>query len=276
MSIFVRFTETLTRLRRAPVQLASTLLWNSYFLAPWLKNVPCPGFNCYSCPLAITACPIGTLQHFIIIRRVPLYLLGVLGIIGTLFGRTVCGWACPFGFLQDLLYKVPLPKWHLSNRWASGRYVIFALLVVLIPFIALEPWFCKLCPAGALEAGLPMIFLQSDLRELTGLLFAVKMVILALFLGWMMVTTRPFCRFVCPLGTIYGPFNRVSGMRLHFEESRCQHCDLCRQACPTGLYPPTEIDTAGCIRCMECLKACPHGALQSCPSKMTLVKKVRA
>lgn len=275
MPFFARFTDALARLRRAPTQLASTLLWNSYFLAPWLKNVPCPGFNCYSCPLAITACPIGTLQHFIIIRRVPLYLLGVLGIIGMLFGRTACGWTCPFGFLQDLLYKVPLPKWRISNRWAPARYVVLALLVVIIPFITLEPWFCKLCPAGALEAGLPMIALQADLRELIGLLFAAKMVILALFLLWMMVTSRPFCRFVCPLGTMYGPFNRVSGMRLHFEESRCQHCELCRQACPTGLYPPAEIDSAGCIRCMECLKACPHGALESCPSGTSCMERTR-
>lgn len=261
MAIFDRFTNWLLGVRRLPVQLGATLLFNSYFLAPWAKSVPCVGFNCYACPAAIVACPIGSLQHFGVIRRVPFYLLGFLGLVGLAVGRLACGWFCPFGMLQELMYRLPLPKWRMSNRLARFRYVIFAVLVVIVPIITYEPWFCKLCPAGALEAGLPLVIFDAEIRALTGILFAVKMVILAAFLLWFMVTTRPFCRFVCPLGSVYAPFNGVSGLRLHFEAERCTGCDACESVCPTALHPPTEIDSEGCIRCLECLKACPSGAL---------------
>jgi ferredoxin-type protein NapH len=265
-NVFARFVNWLAGRPRALVQLGATVVFNSAFLAPWLKAVPCVGFNCYACPAAIFACPIGSLQHFIIIRQVPLYLLGFLGLIGGLAGRLSCGWLCPFGFLQDLLYKIPLPKWRVSNRFARFRYVIFAVLVVAIPFVTLEPWFCKLCPAGALEAGLPLAIIDAEIRALAGVLFAVKMIILAAFLLWMIVTTRPFCRFVCPLGSVYAPFNRISGIRLHLDQAQCRECDICARACPTALYPPTEIDSEGCIRCLECLKVCPHHALGPGPA----------
>ena len=167
--------------RRLPVQLGATILFNSVFLVPWAKSVPCIGFNCYACPAAITACPIGSLQHFGVIRRVPYYLLGFLGLVGILIGRLACGWFCPFGMLQDLMYKIPLPKWKMSNRLARFRYVIFVALVVIAPIVTYEPWFCKLCPAGALEAGLPLVIFDTQIRALAGLLFAIKMVILVGF-----------------------------------------------------------------------------------------------
>jgi polyferredoxin len=262
---FYSLTTWLARVRRWPAQLGATLLFNSYFLAPWLKSVPCVGFNCYACPAAVVACPIGSLQHFGVIRQVPLYLLGFLALIGGLFGRMGCGWVCPFGWLQELLHKIPVPKWRISNRLSWLRYVFLVVLVGIVPIITLEPWFCKLCPAGALEAGLPLVLFNAEIRELAGWLFGAKLVILVAFLGWMMTTSRPFCRFVCPLGAIYSLFNRVSGVRLSFSDGACKRCDICARACPTGLYPPDEIDSAGCIRCLECLKACPHGALAGGP-----------
>ena len=272
MAIFERFTNWLMGLRRQWVQLGATLLFNSYFFAPWTKSIPCIGFNCYACPLATTACPIGSLQHFGIIRRVPFYLLGFLGLVGVLIGRLACGWFCPFGFLQELMYKIPLPKLRMSNRLARFRYVIFALLVVIIPIITYEPWFCKLCPAGALEAGVPLVVIDAEIRALTGLLFGIKMLILAGFLLWFVVTTRPFCRFICPLGSIYTPFNSVSGVKLHFHVDHCLGCDDCAKVCPTELHPPTEIDSEGCIRCLECLKVCPVGALSSSREAVRLEK----
>jgi len=261
MGAFSRFVSRLIGLRRAWVQLGAAVAFNSYFLAPWLKSVPCAGFNCYACPAAVVACPIGSLQHFVILRQAPLYLLGFLALVGGLVGRMACGWICPFGALQDLLHTLRVPKLPMGNRLAPVRYVIFAVLVVALPFILLEPWFCKLCPAGALEAGIPLVALAPDIRSLAGVLFAVKIGILGLFVLWMMATTRPFCRFICHLGTIYYLFNRVSGVQLRFDQGRCRQCDACKDVCPTALFPPTEIDSPGCIRCLKCLQACPSGAL---------------
>ena len=73
------------------------------------KNVCVPGLNCYSCPGAVGACPLGSLQNYLsgMKFRFPYYVLGLLLFFGALLGRAVCGFLCPFGFLQDLLYLIP-------------------------------------------------------------------------------------------------------------------------------------------------------------------------
>ena len=77
-----------------------------------LKHFCVPGLNCYSCPGALGACPIGALQAVLTERhrRFPFFVLGYLAAVGLLAGRFICGWLCLFGLLQELLYKVPTPK----------------------------------------------------------------------------------------------------------------------------------------------------------------------
>jgi polyferredoxin len=252
--------------RRRWVQVASTLLINSYVTQNVTKGIPCPAFNCYACPAASFACPIGTIQHFMGRRRAPLYVMGIVGLVGALIGRGSCGWLCPFGLLQDLMYKMPVPKLRLPNRFNWTRYVFLAVLVVIIPFLVSEPWFCKLCPAGTLEGGIPvLLFEQPSLRVQIGLLFWVKIAILVVFLAWMSVTRRPFCRWACPLGAMWSPFNRASTIRLSVDEASCLECDHCQQMCPMNLKAHEEIDSSVCIRCMTCVEACPVGAISVHP-----------
>jgi len=206
----------LLRIRRRPVQVLSFLVMNSYFTQNVTKGLPCLGFNCYACPAAAFACPIGSLQHFAVIREIPFYVLGVLGLFGALWGRAACGW--------------------------------FA-----IPYFTLEPWFCKLCPQGTLEAGIPQILLHPELRPLIGWLFALKIVILLAFLVWMAVTSRPFCRWVCPLGAIWSPFNPLSAVRIEVDSETCIACDRCQQVCPVNIRIHENADAAECVRCLECV-----------------------
>ncbi|MCD6552738.1 MAG: 4Fe-4S binding protein [Anaerolineae bacterium] len=247
----------LLRIRRRPVQVLSFLVMNSYFTQNVTKGLPCLGFNCYACPAAAFACPIGSLQHFAVIREIPFYVLGVLGLFGALWGRAACGWLCPFGLLQELMYKVPLPKWHLSARLGWLRYAFLVALVFAIPYFTLEPWFCKLCPQGTLEAGIPQILLHPELRPLIGWLFALKIVILLAFLVWMAVTSRPFCRWVCPLGAIWSPFNPLSAVRIEVDSETCIACDRCQQVCPVNIRIHENADAAECVRCLECVRVCP-------------------
>ena len=189
-----RLTLGLLRVRRWYVQLGSLVFFNSFFLQG-LKRLPCPTFNCHACPLANFACPIGAIQYFGTVRQVPLVTVGVLGVVGLLIGRLACGWFCPFGFIQDLLYKIKVRKISLSNRHASWiRYGIMLVLVVIVPIITLELWFCKLCPAGALEAAIPAVLLQPEVRWLIGWRFWGKIVILIAFIVGMAHIKRPFCR----------------------------------------------------------------------------------
>ena len=66
-----------------------------------LKGMCVPGLNCYSCPGAIGACPLGSLQSALLNSKfkTPYYILGLLIIFGALLGRVVCGFLCPFGLL---------------------------------------------------------------------------------------------------------------------------------------------------------------------------------
>ena len=260
-----RLISFLLTAKRRQVQAISFVVMNSYFL-DILKFVPCPGMNCYACPAAIFACPIGTLQHFAIIRQVPLYTLGLLSLIGLAVGRLACGWLCPFGALQELLYRarrrLRWPAWRISERWRWLPYAFLVVLVGIVPLLTYEPWFSKLCPVGTLEAGIPWVLLEGQLRSQVGWLFWVKLLILLAFLAWMLRTKRPFCRFVCPLGAIWSPFNRLSKLSLAVDETACTRCDACRAVCPVDIGIYEDPASARCVRCMECIKACPEGAIR--------------
>ena len=106
--------------KRKLIQLYSALLFNCYLkgyvtgdiFKGVTKNVCTPGLNCYSCPGAVTACPLGAIQNAFYDsgKRAPYYMLGILMLYGVLLGRWICGWLCPFGFVQELLYKIKTPK----------------------------------------------------------------------------------------------------------------------------------------------------------------------
>ena len=177
----------IARFKRSIIQLLAALLYNLNFegfatgtiYQGDTKGVCVPGLNCYSCPGAIGACPIGSLQAALVAsdQRLPLYIIGTILAFGALLGRTVCGWLCPFGFIQDLLDKVPLPKirkgaWSRAFSW--GKYVILFGLVIVAPIVLLNatgigtPAFCAyLCPAGTLEAGIPLVAMNEGERGWT-------------------------------------------------------------------------------------------------------------
>ena len=94
----------------------------------------------------------GTLQNLILKGYLPLAIVGFFVTIGAAVGRAACGWLCPFGFLQDLLGKIRARKLSVSNRLGWLRYVILASTALAAPFFLKSPLFCKLCPAGTLEA----------------------------------------------------------------------------------------------------------------------------
>lgn len=271
--------------RRRWVQIVSTIALNPivpYFFAGKIvqaqsKGVCVPVLNCYSCPAAVGACPIGTLQHsFAALRfristgviQPGLYALGLLGIVGSLIGRFPCGWFCPFGLLQELLHKIPGPKLGIPKILNYLKYAILALTVFILPAVILdavgygETWFCKwICPAGTLEAGLPLVAANADIRSQIGLLFIWKVALLAAFVLWMIVSMRPFCRTVCPLGAFLGLFNKVSLLRLTVDSDRCLGCGSCSRVCPVDLDVPKQPNSPECIRCLKCVKACEVGCL---------------
>lgn len=270
---------------RMYVQACWTLLTNSYasgfingvIYQGKIKSFCVPGLNCYSCPGALGACPMGALQNAIAGRGggVPFYVLGFLVTIGALVGRIVCGWLCPFGLVQDLLHKLPLKKKLRrlpGEMWLRRlKYVVLAVTVVLLPALLKgeygigDPWFCKwICPSGTLLGGLPLMAVNPELRSVVGGLFAWKVFILAAILAASVFIFRPFCRYLCPLGAIYGAMNPVSLCRMWVNRHSCTSCGACQKACGLDIAPYKTPNSPDCIRCGKCIRACPNDALSIC------------
>lgn len=244
------------RLYRLGVQSFSLLLYNANYLFSF-KACPTPGLNCYACPLASLACPIGSLQHFMLLRRIPFFLIGFFLLIGGTIGRMICGWACPIGLLQDLLYRIPVKKWQIRLPYLNYlKYGLLFLLVFLIPYVIREPIFCSLCLAGTLQGGLPLFLTDPGLREMVGVFFAIKGAILLFFLLSFLFIKRTFCRFFCPLGAIYSLFNSYSYLHLSVD-SNCTQCNQCQKNCPMDICVYDDPNQFDCIRCLECT-SCPH------------------
>ncbi len=269
--------------KRHIIQAASTLLHNphlSNFATGRIyqgatKHICVPGLNCYSCPGAAGACPIGSLQAVIGsgAKNISYYVLGTILLFGVLFGRLICGFVCPFGFIQDLLHKIPSLKLKLPGRldrvmrW--GKYIALAAVLIL-PAVLTDaygigtPVFCKyVCPAGTLEGGVALSIANEAVRDALGFLFSWKMSVLVVVIVGSVFLYRPFCKYLCPLGAIYGLLNKFSIYQMQVDKNCCIHCGKCESACKMGVDVTKNINSAECIRCGLCKNVCPAHAIKS-------------
>lgn len=234
-----------------------------------LKYICVPGMNCYSCPGALGSCPIGALQSTLNSReyKISLYVFGLISLFGVIFGRLICGFLCPFGLIQDLFFKIPFAKkirelkGEKYLRWL--RFLILAVFVIILPMFVIDitglgkPWFCKyICPVGTLEGGIPLVLMNKTLRSTIGFLFKWKLAILIAILLFSIIIYRPFCRYICPLGAIYGVFNKISFVRYKIDESKCTKCGMCQKTCKLNIKVYENPNSMDCIRCGECKEAC--------------------
>ncbi|UCC99151.1 MAG: 4Fe-4S binding protein [Phycisphaerales bacterium] len=258
-----------TKLNNLASKLLGGRFWiQASFLLVWLDplglrwHTMCsPVFHCYACPLATFACPIGVIAQFSALHVFPFIAVGLLIAVGALFGSLICGWVCPFGFLQDLAAKAPTPKFDLPKFTGHFRYAMLIVTVLAIPYFFGEghPLFvCRICPAGALEAAVPNVVSQAVAGEQVVWPNAIKLIILGLFLMAIFFMQRPWCRMLCPLGAIFSLFNRVSAFFLRFDADECTQCERCHQLCEYGIEPEKTPNDLRCIRCLECTKCSPE------------------
>ncbi len=246
------------------VQIAFLLVWLDP-LALRMHTMCSPVFHCYACPLATFACPIGVIAQFSALHMFPFIAVGLLLLVGVLLGALICGWICPFGLLQDLAAKVPTPRFKIPLWMGYFRYVVLIGAVLLIPwFFGKEHnlFICSICPAGGLESGVPLMINAASQGDPIPWPNAIKMTIIAVFVIAIFFTIRPWCRVLCPLGAIFGFFNRFSVFSMKLEEQKCTSCGRCRTLCKYGVQPDKSPNSDNCLRCLECTQCAP-GALKT-------------
>ena len=265
---------------RGWIQAGATLLTNIHlpnFLKGGIyqgkgKAVCVPGLNCYSCPAASGACPIGSFQAVVGSSkfRFSYYITGFLILLGVLLGRFICGFLCPFGWFQELLHKIPTRKISTKKLKLLTyiKYVVLLVMVVLLPVLVTndvgmgDPFFCKyLCPQGVLEGAIPLAAVNSGIRAALGALFSWKLGILVVVAVLSVLFYRPFCKWLCPLGAFYALLNKVSLLGMKVDKHKCVSCGKCAKACKMDVDVTKSPDHAECIRCGMCIRACPTNAV---------------
>ncbi|MBF0252452.1 MAG: 4Fe-4S binding protein [Candidatus Omnitrophica bacterium] len=249
-----------------------------------MKSVCVPFLYCHACPTANFACPIGTLQHYSAIRKFPFFLIGHLMIVGLLVGRMACGWLCPFGLFQEVMYKIKSKKIEIPKVFSYMPYAVLIILAILLPYFTTEHWFSKLCPVGTMVAGIPWVAWNpinpttgdpTILPGTVGVLYWSKILLLVGFLYLFVVAKRPFCRYVCPLGLFWSFFNKISIMKLEVSDG-CTKCGICKNKCPEDIKVYEEPNSRDCIRCLDCT-SCEHiNVVFSLPVKEIKVVKKKA
>ena len=112
-------------------QFSFVFLLNPYFFL--FRGFCFPAMNCWACPAAAFGCPVGGIGEFLALGLIPYLAIGLMLIAGALVGRLICGWVCPFGFIQDLFAKIPIKKLPLPRPLSYMKYVILVMAVFLIP-----------------------------------------------------------------------------------------------------------------------------------------------
>ena len=205
-----------------------------------LKQICVPGLNCYSCPGAVASCPLGSLQNTIAAE----------------FNR-IHEWERKRRKYTSLA--------QLSRKATLCKYAVLILLVICLPLIfyikdgIASPYFCKwICPAGTLEAGIPLVVSNEMLRSAAGFLFGWKTLILVITIIWSIAVYRPFCRYICPLGAIYSFFNKIAAVGVAVDTDKCLQCGKCIAVCKMDTL---SVNDRECIRCGECIPECPAKAI---------------
>jgi len=250
----------LGKLRRS-TQLIILILVNIGFVQFLKTGAVCPFFYCYGCPLATFACPIGVFQNYAAVGQFPFYAIGLLGVLALGFGRFWCGWACPFGTVQDLVIWIRRRGDFISlRRYPWPSFLVLAGSIIAA-WLATDALFCKICPAGSLFAAIPHRFASPELSF--GTFFWVHIATLAIALVAFFLIGRFWCRYLCPLGGILGVFNRVGIVNIKLDMTKCNNCKKCVNVCPVKIEEPEDIENSiDCIRCGKCIDTCPTNALR--------------
>ena len=239
-----------------------------------------PFFYCNACPAASSACPLRSMELSVykvfynpnnFSLKLFLYPIIILGGIGILTGRAVCGWACPIGLLQRTtgriarFFKKKIPFFKRIGQHKIERYLRYSKYLLLIVLVFLTSIFIgfvftDICPIGMLTGTFPIMILRPGVYVPSSY-FYPTLVILILFLFLIFLVERGWCRYFCPVGAFLAPFNKISVIHMNVEVNKCKHCNLCSDVCPMGINVPYMNRDPECILCGKCVSECPYNGI---------------
>ncbi|AQT67021.1 Putative electron transport protein YccM [Anaerohalosphaera lusitana] len=210
----------------------------------------------------------------------PLLLAVATIILTIILGRFFCGWVCPFGAIHQFTgwlanrkkkaaKKIQLNKYR---KWQKAKYYV---LFFMLGLAVLPAAFGKSLQTGLLDP-IPLVTRSFNLVILPivdTFTHAVSATPRSYELGWLffaVFTTavllnlwipRFYCRFVCPLGALFGLLNRVPFFRITHKNENCTNCKLCDRHCEGGCEPSSQVKVPECVLCFNCYDDCVHNVI---------------
>jgi ferredoxin len=191
-----------------------------------------------------------------LVRSAAFIFFILLAIIGN---KIICGWACPFGSLQELIYSLPILKKIKSKKlpFAVTNFVrtlfFIVMLVILFGIIGGKKGMVVYHYVN------PFNLFNLDFDEVS---ISISIIV---FLSVAVFVYRPFCQLICPFGFISWAFEKISFNRVKIDFKLCTNCKTCVKACPLeaakGILEKKKF-RADCFSCTRCLKVCPVDAIE--------------
>lgn len=191
-------------------------------------------------------------------KVIALLFFVVLAVVGN---KLVCGWACPFGALQELIYSIPILKrikqrklpFVVTNTIRAGLFAV--MLLFLFGVVGGQKGMVIYHYVN------PFNLFNRDFETISILLTVILALLLSLALY------RPFCQLICPFGFLSWIAETFSIYRIRIDKEKCTECGACIKACPLeaaeGRVYSRKLP-ADCFSCARCLNVCPVDAIRYC------------
>lgn len=198
-----------------------------------------------------------TSNPFIIGSSVGLIILALTPFLGRVF----CGWLCPLGAIQEVLFRITngKPKGNakasVSDKWHKRlKYVKYIVLLMNIAFafLLIQALYMNLCPVIAFSN--------------IGNYLIISAITLFVFVISSLFIERFACRYLCPYGALMslllklGNFLKIPRFMLTVNKEQCVNCSLCSSNCPMQIYVDKQLKVKDidCILCQRCKAKCPR------------------